>query len=163
MCHRFSTFFNEKIVKAKRRISEMRTQLDSNLQQIQIENNLTGSQFNSLAEVSVAEVSRLITRLPNKSSPLDYLHTSVLKSCSDVIAPLITHLANLSFAEGQFPSQFKVAQVTPLLKKEGLEASDPANYRPISNLNTISKVTERLCLARIVPHVASTGRYSPLT
>jgi len=162
MCHRFSTFFNEKIVKAKRRISEMRTQLDSNLQQIQIENNLTGSQFNSLAEAYVAEVSRLITRLPNKSSPLDYLHTSVLKSCSDVIAPLITHLANLSFAEGQFPSQFKVAQVTPLLKKDSLEASDPANYRPISNLNTISKVTERLCLARIVPHVASTGRFSPL-
>ena len=140
----------------------MRTQLDSNLQQIQTENNRTGPQFDSLVEVSVAEVSRLITRLPNKSSPLDYLHTSVLKSCSDVISPLITRLANLSFAEGQFPSQFKVAQVTPLIKKEGLEANDPANYRPISNLNTISKVIEHLCLSRILPHIAATGRFNPL-
>jgi hypothetical protein len=100
--------------------------------------------------------------LPNKSSPLDYIHTSVLKSCSDVLSPLIARLANLSFAEGRFPNQFKLAQVTPLIKKEGLDPNDPANYRPISNLNTISKVIERLCLARLLPHVASTGRFNPL-
>lgn len=52
--------------------------------------------------------------------------------------------------------------MTPLLKKDGLDTDDPANYRPISNLNTISKVIERLCLARILPHVAATGRFNPL-
>src|SRR5271163_3984213 len=100
--------------------------------------------LDSLAVMTVEEVSKLIAQLPNKSSPLDYLHTSVLKSCSDVLSPLITRLANLSFNEGQFPSRFKRAQVTPLLKKEGLDASDPANYRQISNLNTISMVIEHL-------------------
>ena len=85
-----------------------------------------------------------------------------MKACSDVFAPLITNLANLSFAEGWFPGQFKLAQVTPLLKKAGLNTSDPANYRPISNLNTISKIIERLCLARLVPHIASTGNFNPL-
>jgi hypothetical protein len=114
------------------------------------------------AEASVNEVSKLIDNLPNKTSLLDYIHTSVLKSCSDVITPLIVRLANLLFAEGQFPDRFKVAQVTPLLKKDGLDASDPANYRPISNLNTISKIIERLCLARLTPHVAATGHFNPL-
>src|SRR3989442_13039015 len=105
---------------------------------------------------------KLLSRLPNKTSPLDYIHTSVLKSCSDAFAPLISHLANLSFAEGTFPSSFKEAQVTPLLKKTGLDGDDPANYRPISNLNTISKVIERLALARLLPHVAASGNFNPL-
>src|SRR2546426_5920036 len=72
------------------------------------------------------------------------------------------HLANLSFEEGRFPDQFKTAQVTPLIKKDGLDANDPANYRPISNLNTISKIIERQCLARVLTHVAGTRRLNQL-
>src|SRR5664279_2397076 len=44
--------------------------------------------------------------------------------------------------------------------------NDPANFRPISNLCTFSKLLERLALARLQPHVVNTGnsvRYSPLT
>ena len=58
-------------------------------------------------------------------------HVSFLKACSDTFAPLIVHLANLSFAEGRFPDAYKMAQVTPLLKKPGIDESDLANYRPI--------------------------------
>jgi hypothetical protein len=162
MCERFSAFFNEKVVKAKTKLSTTRALLTPNLPSPQTIHSHDDPCLDSLAATTAAEVSRLIARLPNKSSPLDYIHTSILKACSDVFSPLIAHLANLSFAEGRFPCQFKVAQVTPLLKKEGLDANDPANYRPISNLNTISKVIERLCLARILPHVAATGRFNPL-
>jgi len=54
---------------------------------------------------------------------------------------------------------FKTAQVTPILKKHGLDANDLANYRPISNLNTISKMLERLVLTRIVPQVSSSPNF----
>ena len=67
---------------------------------------------------------------------------------------MIARLANLSFAEGSFPSHFKIAQVTPLVKKVGIDISDSASYRPISNLNTISKVLEKLFQARLIPHVS---------
>ena len=86
----------------------------------------------------------------------------ILKACSDVFAPMITKLANLSFVEGRFSGQFKLAQITPLLKKAGLDTSDPANYRPISNLNTTSKIIERLVIARLLPHIAATGNFNPL-
>ena len=105
---------------------------------------------------------RTIKHLPNKTSPLDYIHTSILKSCVDVFAPMITRLINLSFTEGCFPDQFKQAQVTPLIKKAGLDETDPANYTPISNLNTIGKIIERICLVRMLPHISSTGNFSPL-
>jgi len=164
MCHRFSSFFNDKIVNAKMKIATMRALIPPHLMSSQTLNRGTDTveAFDSLPEVSVDEVTRLIARIPNKTSPLDYIHTSVLKSCSVVLAPLITRLANLSFTEGRFPSRFKIAQVTPLLKKNGLDVTDPGNYRPVSNLNTISKVIERLCLARLVPHVGVSGRFNPL-
>ena len=91
---------------------------------------------------------------------MDFVPTSVLKRCRRVFAPLIARLANLSFQEGRFPSQFKRAQVTPLIKHDGLDTSDPANYRPISNLNTISKVIERLALGRLRAHITNSPNFN---
>ena len=71
-------------------------------------------------------------------------------------------LWNTSFQYATFPSKFKIAQVTPLLEKHGLDANDPVNYRPISNLNTISKILERLVLTRIIPHVSSSPNFDPV-
>ena len=36
-----------------------------------------------------------------------------------------------------------------------VDSADPSSYRPISNLNTISKIVERLALSRILSHVDS--------
>jgi len=59
---------------------------------------------------------------------------SLLKLSADTTTPLIARLANVSFTNGAFPSRYKVGQVMiPLLKKSGLPAHDPANYRSISN------------------------------
>jgi len=60
---------------------------------------------------------------------------------------------------GSFSYSFQV-RLTPLLKKPGLNKSLPSNYRPISHLNTISKVLERLFLNRVhpsFPHQTSTN------
>ena len=67
---------------------------------------------------------------------------------------------HLSLQTGKFPARFKSAQVLPLLKKAGLDRSLPANYRPISNLSTVSKVLERLVLARLCPHLTNPKNFS---
>ena len=76
---------------------------------------------------------------------------------------LICRLANLSFSQGLFPSCYKIglAQITPLLKKCGLDKNSPANYRPISNLNTIAKILERLFLNRIQTHITTCSNFNP--
>jgi hypothetical protein len=119
-----------------------------------------GEEITSFDDVSVFEVLKLIAQLPNKSSPRDTLPTPLLKQCAAVFAPIIAHLANISFKDGVFPSVFKTAQVLPLLKKPGLDRMEPANYRPISNLNTISKVIERLVLVRLRPHLMQSDNFS---
>src|SRR5208282_4178802 len=87
--------------------------------------------------------------MPSKLSPMDFVPTSVIKRCSEVFIPIITHLANLSFTVGVFPTLFKRAQVTPLFKHAGLDTNNPSNFHPISNLNTIFKLIERLVLTRL--------------
>ena len=57
--------------------------------------------------VTPAEVSKLQT-MSNKSSQLDYIPTSLMKSCADTFSILISHLANLSFTQATFPSKFKL-------------------------------------------------------
>ena len=61
--------------------------------------------------------------------------------------------ANRTFRQGCFPGKFKSAVVKPLLKKQGLDVNPPSNYIPISNLNNISKILERLFLSRLNSHV----------
>ena len=78
------------------------------------------------------------------------------------LSPIISKLANLSFSTGTFPSIFKKAQVLSLLKKTNLDPTSPANYRPISNLSTMSKLSklERLFLSRLRLHLTSSSNFS---
>ena len=75
-------------------------------------------------------------------------HILYNKSCADTFSILISHLANLSFTQATFPSKFKPALISLLVKKPGLPKSDLANFRSLSNLNTIGKIIERLALSR---------------
>jgi hypothetical protein len=61
---------------------------------------------------------------------------------------------------GCFPKGFKTAQVLPLLKKPSLDPANFANFRPISNLSTISKVVERLALRRLGPYLTGSPRFN---
>ena len=79
--------------------------------------------------------------------------TSVINSCVDVFAPLIAYFAKLSIYEGKFPSSYGTAPVTPVLKKKELDPNIAGKYRPISNLHAVSKILERLILARVRSHV----------
>jgi len=84
---------------------------------------------------------------------MDQIPTSVIKTCATTFAALITRLVSLSLNEGKFPDKYRKALVTPLLKKDGRDADVYGNYRPISNLHTISKIVERVFLTRLVSHV----------
>lgn len=158
LCNRFAAFFVSKVSKL---CNLARTAAASLGNRPNFADAVfSGPTLSALPAVVVDDVSKLIASLPLKSSPMDFLPTSLLKSCSDIFAPLLTHLANLSFTEGIFPSSFKIAHISPLLKKPGLDTDDPSNYRPISNLNTISKILEKLFLRRIIDHVHSSPSFS---
>ena len=73
-------------------------------------------------------------KLPDKSSAADPLSVPLLKQVATDISPFLTELLfNRSLAVGRFPSAFKKAFVTPVIKKSGLDAAQVSSCRPISN------------------------------
>ena len=112
--------------------------------------------LSSFAPSTEEEVRRVIMSSSDSSCHLDVIPTSLLKSCLDVLI-----IINLSLSEGSFPTTFKHALVKPLLKKRNIPQDELSSYRPISNLNFISKVLERIIHARISSHLESFPSITP--
>ena len=98
----------------------------------------------------------------NKSCELDPLPTWLLKQCTEELLPLISAIINNSLESGVFPYQCKHAIIRPLLKKQGLDADDLKNYRPVSNLQFISKVLEKVVDQQIDEHLNTHSLNDPL-
>lgn len=71
-------------------------------------------------------------------------------------AAVITSIINLSLASGQFSDEWKGALVNPLLKSAGLSA-EFCNLRPVSNLQFVSKLTERAVFDQTHKHMTKFG------
>ena len=104
---------------------------------------------------TTAEIRQIILASSNATCSLDAIPTSLLKSCIEALLDPITNLINLSLSEGIFPAHFKTAVVKPLLKKHSLPRDDLSSYRPISNLNFVSKILERIIHTRLTNHLHS--------
>ena len=88
----------------------------------------------------------------------------MLKKSSKVSASVLHKLFNDSIEKSDFPQNLKLADITPVYKK-----NDPlgkTNYRPVSLLPVVSKIFERimenkltiLLLVFFLPIYAVTGR-----
>ena len=156
LCHSFTDFFINKINDLKKTIEARLLLLQGPVFQ---DVPYSGTSLQNRPPVTPSEILKLLSSIPAKSSPMDFIPTSLIKSCPGIFSDLIGKLANLFYI--RFPSCFKLAQVTPLLKKAGLEKDSPTNDRPISNLNKISKIRGRIFLCRILPHVTASHNFNP--
>ncbi len=109
--------------------------------------------------VTEEEVRKLISSSAPKSCDLDPVPTNVLKLCLDILLPLITQMINLSLQHGQFPDAWKIALIIPLLKKLGLDIIFK-NFRPVSNLEFISKICEKVVAVQFNDHCIFNRLYS---
>src|ERR1700761_201822 len=139
----FLNFFNDKIVR-------LRSSITSTTSSPHILPPSPPPPLNCFFPATNEEVRKLILSSNNSTCSLDVLPTWLIKSCIEALLPPLTTLLNLCLTEGSFPSSFKHALVTPLLKKFNLPHDDLANYRPISNLRFFSKLLERLTANRLL-------------
>src|SRR5882757_5198904 len=118
-------------------------------------------QLNLFTTATVEEITSAISKSSNASCILDPIPTHLLKSCLPALILPITNIVNLSLSEGIFPDAFKNAIVKPLYKKHSLPHEELSSYRPISNLNFISKIIERIIHTRICNHLKTFPSLSP--
>ena len=86
-----------------------------------------------------------------KSSGPDDIPGSILVKCATELSTPLTILLNTSLRTGVFPTYFKYANITPVLKSG--DRSLAKNYRPISLLNLFSKVFEVIIHNNLFEHI----------
>ena len=107
--------------------------------------------------LSANSVKSLIHNSTLKSCPLDPMPFRLVSRC-DALLPIITTIINKSLEAGRFPKSWKEAVVCPLLKKPGLDIIFK-NFRPVSNLAFLSKLTEKAVFHQIHEHMVDTNLY----
>lgn len=98
---------------------------------------------------SPQEIKQTIRKLPNNKAPgQDNIQNKDVKNLSTKALVQLTYIVNAMFALGYYPEAWKTALVVPILKPNK-NPTDPASYRPISLLSSLSKVVEKLILSRL--------------
>ena len=96
------------------------------------------------------ELSNLDT---NKAFGLDGIAPRFLKDGAKQLAPIVSHIVNLSISTKTVPNDMKQAKIIPIYKKKSrLEVS---NYRPISLLSVVSKVLEKCVYVQVNEYLNS--------
>ena len=104
------------------------------------------------------KVHKLINSSTNKSCTLDPIPTSLVMDCIDVLLLIIMKMNNLPLESRLFADDWKCALVLLLLKKPGLDLLYK-NYRPLSNLQYVSKLTEKMVFEQIHTHMMTHSLY----
>ena len=107
----------------------------------------------SLREISVSETLKIIERLGNSTAyGRDGLDALAVKTAKDYLSPHICHLVNTSISKKTFAIKWKSARVIPILKSRDCSQMEPASYRPVSLLPTVSKIVERAVQLQLQKH-----------
>ena len=107
--------------------------------------------LNRFMPISAIQLENTITRMSSKTCALDIMPKARLKEVLRTILPSLTHIVNKSLDQGEFYTSWKEALVKPLVKKRIL-GTTITNYRPVSNLQFISKIVEKVTLDQFTQH-----------
>ena len=125
-------------------------------------NNQSDIQKNStfyFSQISVENVALTLRNLKsNKSTGLDEIPANIPKLSSDIIAPSLTHIFNLSPETGIYVDDWKRARVIPIYKAEDKRKCE--NYRPISIMPVVSKVFERAVFNQVYRYLCENSLLS---
>ena len=107
--------------------------------------------------VSVKEVKKELINSSSKKVKEGEIPAKILKDSLSVYAKELTALINNCLKDGLFPNELKLADVSPVFKKD--DDLNKENYRPASILSHMSKVFERIFYKQIDRFM--TSKFSP--
>lgn len=143
-------FFKDKIEKIHDSLSTLQ---DSSFPlNPDIEFQHPGDEMNDFSQVTEDDIRKIIEQAAPKSCCLDPVPTKLIKACLDILLPLITRIINQSLSTSTVPKAFKLAAITPILKKANLIVEILKNFRPIANLPFLSKVLEKVANKQLLHH-----------
>ena len=111
--------------------------------------NTPSFSFNTVVLSEIEKELNLIN--PRKATTLNVISPKLLKSTKTICSETLKTIFNNCIIKAEFPNDLKLADVTPILKKEDL--SRAKNYRPVSVLPSVSKIFERILRRQVSSYV----------
>ena len=105
------------------------------------------------------DVIQIVLASAVKSCEQDPFPTSLLKCHIDFLSPVLARITNASLSSSVVPPSMKHAVITPILKKRGSDINVLTNYRPISNITFVAKITERFVAQQLQHFMDENGIY----
>ena len=118
------------------------------------------SRLHELRPATEREIRDIIEDMTIKTSPADPIPATMLNEIIDDLTPHILMIVNASLAAGSLEG-LKESIITPTLKKRNLDVSKLNNYRPIANIEFLSKLTEKVVLSRLNEHMEKNSLHIP--
>lgn len=101
------------------------------------------------------EIKSVIYKVKIRKSPgIDGISNTLLKNIPLKGIIFLMHIFRACFKLSYFPDEWKHARVIPI-PKSGKDLSRATNYRPISLLNSLSKIFEKIIVKRINAHLSA--------
>ncbi|XP_029923297.1 uncharacterized protein LOC115370421 [Myripristis murdjan] len=152
-CNSIMSFFTEKIKNIHKQLGSI-----PHLS-ISADSHPSPRPFSSFHLPTLSEITELIQKSKPSTCQLDPLPTQLVKACSPSLVPLISAIIHSSLTTGTVPTSFKIAAITPILKKPGADPSNLNNFRPISNLPFTSKILEKTVASQLHSHLSHNNLY----
>jgi exonuclease III len=101
------------------------------------------------APININEIKECLkSTKATKSTGVDNISNKTIKNLPDNMLNLLANVYNYSLTLSYVPCCWKIAKIK-VLKKKDKELDNPASYRPISLLNTIGRVLEKVINSRL--------------
>ena len=105
-----------------------------------------------------AVYKKLIAIKERKSAGLHKIPCKLLKIAAEIVAPSLTQIFDKIISSSIFPTDWKLARVTSILKKGKQDELD--NYRPISVISVVAKSFEKLTCEQLYEYLNSNNLMS---
>ena len=155
LANNFATYFKEKIVDIRKTFPAK-----------QLNTKKTNTPFKGVPllcfePATEDEVREIVLKYGIKCAPDDPVPVKLLKSTYEVFIPIWTELANLSLSQASMDC-LKSGVLLPLLKDLDsiLDRDIYKNYRPVTNLQFVGKLIERIVKSRFDSHMAANDLHS---
>ena len=162
LANKMAKFFNDKVIRIRQEIIQSTENDDfpcvSNLGNSQLVRQ-TSCSMNKFKMVSLESTGDIIKELNSKTHPHDPVPVWLVKDSIEETLPIITNIVNKSFNDCTFPAPLKHAVVRPSIKDLSEDHEEHNNYRPVSNLQFLSKILEKSACIQLQDYLNENNLY----
>ena len=109
---------------------------------IKIKSSVETTQLFDFNFVTSDDISKIINSMDSNKKTSSAIPIKLVKLANKRICKELANCINECIKQNKFPNELKIADITPIFKKE--DPLDKTYYRPISILPTASKIFERI-------------------